>query len=214
MCSHSPNFCQNGKENITVGQIFAHMACLMYFPEPVYDSKNITAVDLLIETSTPNCVLYPLSDVGRVATYHVTSWAFLTDYAIRKIDGRNVEQLMNEEIFANLPRSELIVSPGPEYTNRIAKLVAADGGALFVDFLNLFCTYAAYGEPYNTGCKALSLIPKLTNPLSSNNESVRASLYAPGDSEYFTPVTMAKLYGALAHEGSFTQLGISPSVMK
>jgi hypothetical protein len=216
MCSHDSEFCKNGKENITIGQIFAHMACLMYFPEPVADSKNFTAVDLLIQNSTPNCISFNQSFVGKVATYHVSSWGLLTDYAIRKITGRTVEQLMNDEFFSKIPRSEMIVSPGPEYTSRIVKLESPDGAALFDNFRNQFCFLASLGlgEPFLTACKALSLLPQLLNPLDSNDEAKRGAIYAPGDSEFSTPVTMARLYSILVNPDTFNALGLEKKEIK
>jgi CubicO group peptidase (beta-lactamase class C family) len=89
-----PEFAQNGKEDVTVRDIFQHRAALAYVdadlkPGDIYDWETMT-------TALAESARHPPFDAQ--PTYLNLTYGYLLGEVIRRIDGRTIGPFMREEI--------------------------------------------------------------------------------------------------------------------
>lgn len=189
-----PEFAVNGKENITIGQVVSHSAGLPAAPQySMTDSLNWTVVRTIIQGITPLWV--PGSAFG----YSPLLVGPLVDNILRSVDpwGRGIELYAEQEIFGKLPGTEIYYRGSDEIDDRIAELTNQTSKAALEGYINLFCS----APQFYIYCLALVNPREITNPYLWNNASYRR-MEAPAGMVYTNARSLARMYGALAHEGS------------
>lgn len=112
-----PEFGQNGKEKVTLGQLISHQAGLSGFSPPVEP-------DLWFDveaTLTALCAQTPLWTPGEGSGYHPTTVGYLLGEIYRRADGRSLGTALREDITAPFGLDLWIGTPDSE-AGRIAEI--------------------------------------------------------------------------------------------
>jgi CubicO group peptidase (beta-lactamase class C family) len=91
--SYWPEFAQNGKGEITVEQLLAHLAALNMIdaaePDDVFDWNGFVRK---IEAQKPNW------EPGTKGTYHSVTYGFLVGELVRRVSGKPIERFVRDEV--------------------------------------------------------------------------------------------------------------------
>lgn len=149
VATYWPDFAQNGKENITVGQMMSHQAGV-----PAVDAE--LTLDQVLEVSPIVDALAaqaPMWEPGTAHGYHALTYGWLAGEVVRQVDGRTIGAYFAEEVagplgldfWIGLPESEvprvtkLVASPPPTDPDELALMMQVAGPgtlgfrALFLD---------------------------------------------------------------------------------
>lgn len=99
VCEYVPEFARHGKEGITVAHVLAHRAGVPNLPGAVMDLDNIDDHDMLLEVL---CDAKPMSRPGKALAYHAISGGFIIDEIVRRVRGKNIREVLTEEILGPL----------------------------------------------------------------------------------------------------------------
>ncbi|MEM9606133.1 MAG: serine hydrolase domain-containing protein [Actinomycetota bacterium] len=143
-----PEFGAEGKEAITVAQMMSHQAGI-----PAVDVKltldEVLAVDPMVEALAAQA---PLWEPGTKHGYHAITYGWLVGELVRRIDGRRINQFLQEDICGPLGVEFWIGLPESE-DERVAPLLTA---APPTDPEELQLMFAVAG-PGTLGARALFL---------------------------------------------------------
>lgn len=107
--SHWPEFGQNGKDALTVGQAMSHRAGLAAFHKPM------TMADLYNHDPAASALAAQKPDFAPgVWAYHALSSGVIADEIIRRVDGRSFKQFFREVLAPRLGNDLLIGLPEAE----------------------------------------------------------------------------------------------------
>ena len=106
-----PEFGQNGKDTITVGQVMSHQAGLPGISNPEWNGQDWYDWD---KTCTELAAQAPLFTPGSACGYHPNTFGFLAGEIAKRVDGRSIGQILREEfcrhndidVWIGLPESE------------------------------------------------------------------------------------------------------------
>ena len=106
-----PEFGQNGKETVTVGQVMSHQAGLPGISNPDWTAEDWYDWD---KTCAELAKQKPLFQPGTACGYHPNTFGFLAGEIAKRVDGRSIGQILQEEfcrdnnidVWIGLPESE------------------------------------------------------------------------------------------------------------
>ena len=118
VCKHWPEFAANGKQAVTVAELFSHRARLPGVRAPLQESDLTDDVRLaqLLATQAQE------SDPRAAASYHGLTYGWLCGELIRRVDGRSVGRFFAEEIARPLDL-ELWIGLPEAYEPRVSTLL-------------------------------------------------------------------------------------------
>jgi len=180
-----PEFAAGGKHGVSLGCLMAHQAGLPGCDRPVtieevYDWHPV--VDCL-------AAMTPMWPPGEQCAYHAFTFGHLAGELLRRVDGRSVGAFIAEEIAGPLDAAFFVGLPEAE-DGRVAEVLAGPGTHDSVE--------QASARPY---AAAAYLNPRI-NAETANQRAWRAAEVPAGNGQS-DALGLARIYGALAREGSF-----------
>lgn len=132
-----PEFAQNGKENITIGQVMSHRAGIPQgLPIPVSQYGNRKAVAGAIEGLSPR---WP---PGTANGYHASTYGFVLDELVMRWTGHNIAELLRTEVVAPLGVKDIYLGLPESEFPRFRPLAVLDETTpertAFSDFINSY----------------------------------------------------------------------------
>lgn len=115
---HWPQFGLHGKEHITIRHCLSHTAGLYRMPDAL--NHELLGDWEFMVAALANAV--PEHPPGERQVYHAMSYGWLIGELVRRIDGRDFVQFMNEELNAPLGIESLYCSIPDQVENRVAWL--------------------------------------------------------------------------------------------
>jgi CubicO group peptidase (beta-lactamase class C family) len=97
ICEYIPEFAQHGKECVTIRHVLTHRAGIPVLPEEALnlsileDVDNTQAIKLL-------CDATPTFRAGGRLAYHAVTGGFLLGEVVRRVTGRNIRAVVNDEL--------------------------------------------------------------------------------------------------------------------
>ncbi len=178
-----PEFAENGKANVTVGQLLSHQAGLCGVREPIsveafYD-QNAMAAQLAAQK--------PFWAPGEFSGYHAITYGFLAAELVRRVTDKSLGTYFRDEIAEPLEIDFYIGLPESE-EHRVAMMIAnPNPSANLRDTVDTDFKKAALANP----------------PMSAEYPNHRAWRAAeiPAAGGQGTAFGIAKLYGLLANAG-------------
>lgn len=175
-----PEFAANGKQDVTVAMLLSHQAGLCGFREPAitetfYDAEAAAAQLAAME---------PFWEPGTQSGYHAITIGFLATALFRRAEGRTIKQFVEDEL------GHLGIHVGlPEELGARAATMIAPPQLSTGDML-----------PEPTAAQVAALANPVIDPLLPNETAWRAA-EIPAANGFATATGLARLYGALAHDG-------------
>jgi CubicO group peptidase (beta-lactamase class C family) len=99
VCEYIPEFARHGKHDITIEHVLSHRAGVPTLPKEVLDLDNIDRRDLLVEIL---CDAEPRHRAGGRLAYHAVSGGFILGEVAARVTGKDVRELLRDEILAPL----------------------------------------------------------------------------------------------------------------
>ena len=192
-----PEFAQGGKSAITVRTLMAHQAGLPAVGKPLPAGYNLTDWDGMCEALAAQ---EPWWEPGSRFGYHTNTYGFLLGEIVRRVDGRRIAEVLQEELAGPLG-VDFYFGFGPELDHRVATwipYVRSDDEANERPWLEL--------DPATLDGVALARVMAYRNPPAHpeggvNSRIWRASEY-PSTSGHSNARGFAAIFGALASGGS------------
>lgn len=126
VATYWPEFAANGKEHVTVGHLLSHSAGLHRLRGVIDDAH----VMLDWSDITAALAAEPLSwEPGTRYGYHGITFGFLVGEVIRRVSGKTVHQVIQEEIVEPLDLDGMFVATPPDQRHRLATLIMSFGDA-------------------------------------------------------------------------------------
>lgn len=178
-----PQFAANGKQDITLDQVLSHQAGLDGLPIPLSDAQwqAWSPVVAVLEAMKPNW------EPGSACVYHPETFGYLAGELVRRVDGRSIGQFVAQEIAEPLALSFFFGLPQAQ-DHRAAEISASDKA---YDWMR---QGAASAYPHAYRHRALSA--------GAPNERAWRAAEMPAVNGHGDARSLAKLYGALAMDGS------------
>ena len=95
VCEYIPEYARHGKQAITIEHVLSHRAGVPNLPGHVLDLDNVGDRDLLVETL---CDAKPRTRPGKLLSYHAVSGGFIVGEIVHRVTGKDIRQVMAEEI--------------------------------------------------------------------------------------------------------------------
>ena len=133
VCEYIPEYGCRGKEGITIGHVLAHRAGVPNLPREVMDVENIGDRDLLVKAL---CDAKPFAKPGRLLAYHAVSGGFILGEVVHRVTGKNIRQVLAEEILDPLGFRWTNYGVAPEDVPKVG-LSYVTGPALWPPWSNL-----------------------------------------------------------------------------
>jgi len=185
-----PEFAQNGKEAITIGELLSYRAGLAALDEGV-SILDYGAVIGALEKQAP---LWPASEGHG---YHPRTIGFLMDEVVRRInDGTTLGNYWREE-FAEPLELEIWIGLPHEKLDRVAPMFPARAGQVVAQDHAFF---DAFGDPDSLTFRAFMSPRGLNGASAMNTAEVRTASF-PGFGGIGTASSLAKFYAMLAGGG-------------
>ena len=118
VAQHWPEFAQNGKGDITVGQLMSHQAGLPAVDAPL-SFNDLMAVGPVVDALAAQA---PMWEPGTAHGYHAVTYGWLAGELLRRVDGRTMGTWFAEEIAGPLGLDFWIGLP-EEHEHRVSTLV-------------------------------------------------------------------------------------------
>jgi CubicO group peptidase (beta-lactamase class C family) len=196
VCTYWPEFARNGKENITVRQLFAHQAGLFAFDEPV-DKNVIADLDRLAEVLARQT---PAWEPGSRQAYHALTLGFYQGELLRRVDPRHrsLGRFFREELAAPLGLDFYIGLPEEIPNSRLATLQMANMFmGIFHNPLRLTLSAMSKNSPI---FRALVVNPG-TGFMQDPARIYTRNIEVPSGNGVGTARALAKAYGVFATGG-------------
>ncbi len=180
-----PDFAAAGKAEVTVAQLLSHQAGLCGFRRPVdvgtlYDSAAAAA-----ELATQE----PFWSLGEGSGYHAISVGFLLDELVRRVDGRDLNRFVAEELRAGCGLNITMGLPADRYDSAATLYAPAlDGGG------------SAAVVPELDTIQLAALANPVMEPTLPNTPGWREACI-PSANGFADARSLATLYAALASDG-------------
>jgi CubicO group peptidase (beta-lactamase class C family) len=95
VCEYIPEYARHGKHVITIEHLLSHRAGVPNLPGHVLDLDTIHDRELLLETV---CDAKPSTRPGKLLAYHAVSGGFVIEEIIRRVTGRELREVVGDEI--------------------------------------------------------------------------------------------------------------------
>ncbi len=164
VATYWPEFADNGKEAITVGQMMSHQAAVPYV-DRMLSLDEICDVQPVVDALVAQA---PVWELGTAHGYHALTYGWLAGELVRRVDGRTLGRYFADEVagplgldfWIGLPESEesrvsrLEAAPPPTDPAELALMLQVAGPGT-VGFRALFMNGALMGldpnnNPFNT----------------------------------------------------------------
>ncbi len=177
-----PEFGQNGKDSLTIAQAMSHQAGLHRMPEP-FKPEHITDWDAGIKRMEEGVPHYT---PGTQTGYHAATLAWITGGIVQAVTGSHIRDLIQSEIARPLGlEGEMYVGIPDGLDDRLATLEIAVAGE---------------GMPIPEDAEFFKAMPPEMWPHFNSTPFRKACL--PSGNGHFTARALAKMYSALATDGS------------
>jgi CubicO group peptidase (beta-lactamase class C family) len=90
-----PEYGTHGKETITIGHVLSHRAGVASLPRKALDPERLGDWDFIVQTI---CDAKPTSRPGKALAYHAASGGFILGEVVRRVAGKDIRQVLAEEI--------------------------------------------------------------------------------------------------------------------
>ena len=140
---HVPAFARHGKGAITISQVLSHQAGVPLLPPGSLD------LDVLADTERSDemlCDLRVTAAIGGAPSYHALTGGFVLDLVARHTDGRDLRQLLEDEVRRPLGLSRMSLGVDPADVDLVAENV--ETGFAFLLPLDVFF-HRALGAPWS-----------------------------------------------------------------
>jgi len=97
VCEYIPEFCEHGKGWITIRHVLTHRAGVPVIPEAALDLSYLEDINNK-EAIRLICEARPTSRAGGRLAYHAVTGGFLLGEIVRRITGKNIRAVVDEEI--------------------------------------------------------------------------------------------------------------------
>jgi CubicO group peptidase (beta-lactamase class C family) len=94
-----PEYGKHGKDAITIEHVLSHRAGVPNLPGEVLQLENIDNTDLILETM---CDAKPSTRPGKLLAYHAVSGGFIIGEIVRRVTGKDIREVLAEEILEPL----------------------------------------------------------------------------------------------------------------
>ncbi len=203
MAEFWPEFAQNGKEHLTVGEVASHRAGLSALTDKTVAIQDHEAVIRAIEAQAP------LWDERDEHGYSPRIYGYIADECVRKLGGLSLSQYWRKH-FGEPMELDLWIGLPESLHHRAAQMIAARAGCGDIedDFSQAMATPGSLTrEAFSTPSGAIS-------PSTMNSPALRSaslpSLGAIGSAN-----SLAKFYGMLSLEGVWAgQRYFSPETIR
>ena len=174
-----PAFSENGKDQVTIGDMVSHQAGLPGFIDPI---------DPALWLDPPACAaalapLAPLWAPGSAHGYHPLTWGYLIGEVVRRIDGRSLGTILREDIAGAAGIDFQIGTPATDHA-RVAEIMRPRA-------------MPDLGE-INDATRA-AFLTKWSAP--DRGGAIWREIEIPSANGIGTAKAVAALYGIYAHEG-------------
>jgi len=118
ICEVWPEFAANGKENATIRHALSHLTGVSRMP------KGILPEDILSWDKMCSLIaeMPPKNPPGEYYDYHAITFGWVVGEIMRRIDGRNIETIVKEEICDPLGIKDFFIGLPEKEANRVATL--------------------------------------------------------------------------------------------
>jgi CubicO group peptidase (beta-lactamase class C family) len=113
-----PDFAANGKGDITVAEALSHQAGLPGFPDAIDPDLWLDPPALAAALAE----LPPMWAAGEGSGYHPLTWGYIAGELVRRVDGRTLGQVLQQDICAPLEIDFFIGTPEGEHA-RAAQMI-------------------------------------------------------------------------------------------
>lgn len=191
-----PAFGKHGKDRVTIAQAMSHQAGLHAMPEP-FKPEHITDWDAGIKRMEEGVPAY---EPGTSTGYHAVTYGWIVGGIVQAVTGRHIKDVIRTEIAEPLGMADEMFVGIPEgLDERLATLDTSRAG----------------GVPpgVSEGHDMFKAMPRPMWPYF-NDFSFRAACLPSGNG-HFTARSLAKMYAALAGDGSIDGVRlVSPERIK
>ncbi|MFN2426662.1 MAG: serine hydrolase domain-containing protein [Candidatus Binatia bacterium] len=97
VCEYIPEFCDHGKEWVTIRHVLTHRAGIPVIPDAALDLSYLEDIDNQ-EAIRLLCEARPTSRAGGRLAYHAVTGGFLIGEIVRRVTGKNIRQVVDEEL--------------------------------------------------------------------------------------------------------------------
>jgi CubicO group peptidase (beta-lactamase class C family) len=173
VADHIPEFARHGKEGITIGHVLAHRAGIPKLPSDALDLANVDRGEYLVELISD---VRPSSAPGRLLAYHAVSGGFILGEVVSRVTGKDIRQVLTEEILEPLRFRWMSYGVRPEDTGEVGLSYVT--GPPILPPLSTIVT-RALGQPVDKVVEAsndprfLTAIVPSANVITSANELSR-----------------------------------------
>jgi CubicO group peptidase (beta-lactamase class C family) len=119
-----PEFGRNGKDRITLRQALSHTAGIPHMPYS-RDVSEVCDWDLMCRKIAD---LQPLWEPGTRTSYHAITFSWIVGETARRIDGRNISTIIQEEICRPLGIDSIFIGIPDTLSDKVAVLDVPDYG--------------------------------------------------------------------------------------
>ena len=177
-----PAFGQNGKDRLTIAQMMSHQAGLHRMPEP-FAPEHITDWDDGIRRMEEGVPAY---EPGTATGYHAVTFGWLVGGLVQAVTGKHIKDLIRTEIAEPLGEADnMFVGIPHGLDDRLTTLEIVPAGE---------------GLPIEDDAEFYKAMPK-TMWQHFNSMPFREACLPSGNG-HFTARSLAKMYAALAGDGS------------
>jgi CubicO group peptidase (beta-lactamase class C family) len=118
VCEYIPEYANKGKEAITVGHVLAHRAGVPNLPKEALDLDRMGDREFLCEIL---CEAKPFARPGRYLAYHAVSGGYILGEVVHRVTGKDMRQLLAEEILDPLGFRWTNYGVVPEDVDRVGR---------------------------------------------------------------------------------------------
>jgi CubicO group peptidase (beta-lactamase class C family) len=117
ICEYIPGYERHGKDGITIAHVLAHRAGVPNLPREALDLDRASDREFLVEIL---CDAKPSAKPGTRLAYHAVSGGFILAEVIHRATGRDIRQVLAQEILEPLGFRWTNYGVAPEDTQRVA----------------------------------------------------------------------------------------------
>jgi CubicO group peptidase (beta-lactamase class C family) len=186
-----PEFAANGKDRVTIRHLLTHEAGIPQIRDVIDDVEALADWDGLVAKMES---LEPIWEPGTANGYHAITFGPLVGETLRRIDGRDIQTFLADELAGPLELDGLFIGTPPEQHARIAPLLRPPGQ----EEMDMDSVYQFIPED--------SILWRALAPrgdiLEFLNTPRGMSTCLPSASGAFTARSLAKLYAAWERGGA------------
>lgn len=215
-----PEFAQNRKSSVTVRHLLSHSAGLHRLRTVIDDATEMLDWDHMVDALARQAPAYK---PGTKTGYHAITYGWLVGELVRRVTGRDLADVVRDDIAAPLGLAGLFLGCPPEERHRVAPLaplgsILERGPApirqiqrLAVGGVNTALSLAR--APINTRRMINALLPRGMEDVLVSPEIMDASI--PAVNGFLDARSLATMYGVLAGRGEVNGVRmLSPDLLR